>query len=578
MSLLMDALRKAELEKKKAAERLEQTVEQAHVQEGDDTIAENQPGPEAEISSEHLITRMDRTHVRSKEEIFAATAQLSLEPIERIIKQGKPDEEKLDMAARILSEDLTINTLTDKLPEEHEVEPVDVTDTVPFPKLELTEDASGRTDEMEVGTDLPLDESFHDEVIGVKREIPGIYDETIQGEAYRAPEPERAYDETLPGVSALELARDLGEENQPTPVAAQTVFTATATRQATFHYKWPIIIGLVVVVVVASSIIIYQAITPLVNKIPEQQLAGDLDLKQPQLTRTTPPVLPESGTVQGVESVRQEPEQPVAQAPVTPEVTAQSTVEAATEPALETDKIEEQPQTTAEAEVVAKLEQPTAKEPPLSELPKVPDAALIKISRSKAADPRGKVLNEAYAAFQNGDLDGARTRYEEAVRLFPDNRDAMLGLGAIAMKEGDLARGYEIYSRLYKLNPRDPVARAVLVNMDSQTDPVSRETVLKLMINDHPDEAFLYFALGNVYAVQSRWAEAQQAFFDAYAKNSSNPDYALNLAISLDHIGQIKSALDYYNTALKLADEQSSGFDSATILARIQTLSAANIN
>ena len=189
-----------------------------------------------------------------------------------------------------------------------------------------------------------------------------------------------------------------------------------------------------------------------------------------------------------------------------------------------------------------------------------------------------KVLNDAYIAFQSGDIKAARSKYEEAVKLFPDNRDALLGLGAIAMKEGDLTRVYEIYSRLYKLDPRDPVARGVLVNMDNQTDPVSRETVLKLMINDHPKEAFLYFALGNVYAAQSRWPEAQQAYFDAYSKNSSNPDYALNLAISLDHIGQTRAALDYYNTALKLADNQSSGFDSATILARIQTLSTAHIN
>lgn len=572
----MDALRKAELEKKKAAERLEQTVEHGHVTDGDDTIANRQPGSEGETSSEHHITRLDRTHVRSKEEIFAATAQLSLEPIERVIRHGRPDSENLDKATRALSEDLTINVLTDQVPEEEEVKEVDVADTLPFPKYESTEGTSEIAEEPEAGTDTPLDESFHDEIVGTGREIPGIYDETIQGEAYRPPEPERAYDETLPGVSAVELARDLGEENQPTPVAAQTVFTAGATRQVTFRYKWPVIIGLIVVTVIASSVIIYQAVTPLVNKIPEQQLAGDLDLVQPAVTQTSPPAMPESGTVTGTEAVKQGQQETPAETPESaPQPTAETVVEQAQEEQLQ---VAGEPVAAVATESPAGPEEPAVQVPPVSRIPEQPEVALIKISRSKPADPRGKVLNDAYAAFQNGDINGARLKYEEAVKVFPDNRDALLGLGAIAMKEGDLTRVYEIYSRLYKLDPRDPVARAVLVNMDNQTDPVSRESVLKLMINDHPEEAFLYFALGNVYAGQSRWSEAQQAFFDAYSKETSNPDYALNLAVSLDHIGQVKAALDYYNTALKLADDQSSGFDSATILARIQTLSTARIN
>lgn len=571
----MDALRKAELEKKKAAERLEQTVEQAHVTQDEDADTDSQPETEADSTSEHHITRLDRTHVRSKEEIFAATAQLSLEPIERVIKHGRPESEDLDMAARVLSEDLTINTLTEPVPEDSETEDADLTDTLPFPKYELNEETAEIAEQP--GTDTPLDESFHEEAAGTAREVPGIYDETVQGEAYRPPETERAYDETLPGVSAVELARDLGEENQPTPVAAQTVFTAGATRQAKFRYKWPVIIGLAAVVVLASSIIIYQAVTPLVNKIPEQQLAGDLDLVQPPVTQTNPPAAPASGTITGTGAEQQATEQLPAE---TPGPSAQTTAEAAEQAAPEEpDRLAGQQVADAAAqETAAEDEQPAVEEPPPMLPPKQPEAALIKISRSKAGDPHAGVLNDAYAAYRSGDIKTARSKYEEAIKYFPDNRDVLLGLGAIAMKEGDLARGYEIYSRLYKLDPRDPVARAVLVNMDNQTDPVSRETVLKLMIDKHPKEAFLYFALGNVYASQSRWSEAQQAFFDAYSRNSSNPDYALNLAVSLDHIGQVKAALDYYNTALKLADNQPPGFDSATILARIQTLSTVRIN
>ena len=608
MSLLMDALRKAELEKKKAAERLEQTVEHAQVSEGE-VVEDQEPEAEAESTSEHQITRMDRTHVRSKEEIFAATAQLSLEPIERIIKHERPDSEDLDNAARELSEDLNVDITAD-----HQVKDqgADMEDTMVFPQIELTGDQTEELDqELDTGTDSPLDESFHDELISTDREIPGIYDETIQGEAYHPQETERVYDETLPGVSAAELARDLGEENQPTPVAAQTVFTAGATRQVSLRNKWPIIVGLVLIVVLAVSIIIYQSVTPLVSEIPTRQLAGDLDLvkpppEPPTVAQTTPPATPGSGSTTPAQANQQPQEvatakptetgqQPPEPATATPAAAGQQSPQPAVtkpteavaqtapatngEPAATGDTGETQPEVVGEVRPVVMKEEPPAAPPvdtPVSQPLKEPEPDLIKISHSQSVDQHSKILHDAYAAYQSGDLDEARNKYEQAIKYYPDNRDALLGLGAVAMKEGDLTRGYEIYSRLYKLDPRDPVARAVLVNMDYQTDPVSRESTLKLMIDNNPKQAFLYFALGNVYAAQSRWSEAEQAYFDAYRNNSANPDFALNLAISLDHIGQYKSALDYYKTALKLADDQAPVFDSKAVRARIQTLAAAD--
>ena len=552
-------------------------MEQTQTGDSDDTYKDEQPVADAETSSEHHITRMDRTQRRSKEEIFAATSQLSLEPIEKAVKHETPDSEKLDMATGVLSEDPTQNVLTDQVADKTDAGQVDAADMLAFPKPGLADETSEMDEVLEAGTDSPLDESFRDEVIRAGRTVPGIYDETLQGEIYTPPEPERAYDETLPGVSALELARDLGEENQPTPVAAQTVFTATATRQAQFRYKWPAIIGIGLVVVVAGSIVLYQAVTPEVNDIPERQLVGDLELTHPPVVQThlpaSPPTVPLSAEAAQHTTQIKPAETPETATPAP----AGSVVETAPKSPGGGDDQERRAAGIARVPPV-KVAEESGKQPPVERTEKAPATELVKISRSKAMDPRGKVLDDAYAAFQNGDMRGARNEYEQALKLFPDNRDALLGLGAIAMKEGDLARGYEIYSRLYKLNPRDPVARAVLVNMDNQTDPVSRETVLKQMINDHPEEAFLYFALGNVYAAQSRWSEAQQEFFNAYSKDSSNPDYALNLAVSLDHIGQYRTALNYYNTALKLADNKSSGFDSAAIIARIHTLTTANTN
>jgi uncharacterized protein HemY len=91
---------------------------------------------------------------------------------------------------------------------------------------------------------------------------------------------------------------------------------------------------------------------------------------------------------------------------------------------------------------------------------------------------------------------------------------------------------------------------------------------------ENPEQPSLYFTLGRLYATQARWAEAQQAFFDAYRLDSANPDYAYNLAVSLDRLEQVQSALDYYNVALGLATGTPAGFDPSAVTERIQTLEA----
>jgi Flp pilus assembly protein TadD len=82
----------------------------------------------------------------------------------------------------------------------------------------------------------------------------------------------------------------------------------------------------------------------------------------------------------------------------------------------------------------------------------------------------------------------------------------------------------------------------------------------------------LHFALGNYYAEQARWGEAQQAYFNAYRLEPDNAELAFNLAVSLDRLGQKKSAAQYYQRALQLDPEHNAGFDHAKISQRIEEL------
>jgi Flp pilus assembly protein TadD len=75
-----------------------------------------------------------------------------------------------------------------------------------------------------------------------------------------------------------------------------------------------------------------------------------------------------------------------------------------------------------------------------------------------------------------------------------------------------------------------------------------------------------------MYAAQQRWGEAQSAYFDAYRLETDNPDYAYNLAVSLDQLGKGGAAADYYRLALELAANNGAVFDQPSVRDRLLKL------
>jgi len=178
-----------------------------------------------------------------------------------------------------------------------------------------------------------------------------------------------------------------------------------------------------------------------------------------------------------------------------------------------------------------------------------------------------------YAAYQAGKLEAARNEYQFALREEPGNRDALLGLAALDMREQRYESADATYRQLLRTDPRDPYAHAGLLALRGQgIDPVTAESRLKNLLTAEPDSAVLNFALGNQYAQQARWPEAQQAYFKAVVAEPENPDYAYNLAVSLEHMRQVAPALDYYRRALALTEGRNASFDRTAAQARVQQL------
>ncbi|MCW9059356.1 MAG: tetratricopeptide repeat protein [Gammaproteobacteria bacterium] len=198
--------------------------------------------------------------------------------------------------------------------------------------------------------------------------------------------------------------------------------------------------------------------------------------------------------------------------------------------------------------------------------------AVIRIERGRRPDRVNTLLLSAYEHFQAERWTQAEQAYGAVLAGDPGNRDARLGLAALAERTGDRNTAIDQYRELLRINPRDATAFAVLAALE-QVQGGNSESELKLRLAEQPNSAHLHFALANLYATQRRWPQAQQAYFEAQRLAPDNADYAFNLAVSLEHLGRPGLAVEYYRRALQLARSQTVQFDHATAQGRVASLS-----
>ncbi len=180
-------------------------------------------------------------------------------------------------------------------------------------------------------------------------------------------------------------------------------------------------------------------------------------------------------------------------------------------------------------------------------------APRIEITHGASHDPLFDRLRAAYAALQAGDAARAEPLYREVLAANPGSEDALLGLASLAARGGRWQEARELYREVQRLDPRNGTAAAALSALPGASATPATESALKDLLREQPDSAPLQFALGLRYVADQRWADAQAAFFEAVRHDPTNADYAFNLAVSLDRIGQDQAAASYYERAAELA-------------------------
>lgn len=201
----------------------------------------------------------------------------------------------------------------------------------------------------------------------------------------------------------------------------------------------------------------------------------------------------------------------------------------------------------------------------------------VSVTKNKSETGVSPTLMNAYQAYTVGDDVKAQQLYKQVLQTESRNSDAMLGLAAIAQRQNRTEDAAGWYRKVLELDPKNAIAQASLINVQvqdtGQDDGTARESRLKNLIAQQPENANLQGALGSLYADQNQWASAQQAYFEAHRLAPSNADFTFNLAASLDQMRKPKLALPYYKRALELLPKAGgSGIDEVAVRARIKAI------
>ncbi|GEM_PF-1553825 len=210
------------------------------------------------------------------------------------------------------------------------------------------------------------------------------------------------------------------------------------------------------------------------------------------------------------------------------------------------------------------------------ELQQLADKGFV-INRQVAPPTLQTQLNEAYQAYQTGKFATAAALYQKVLQQQPKNRDALLGMAALAQQDEQTEPARAYYAQVLQWHPGDAVAETGLLNLTPGKPAADQEQQLRERLAQQPKADWLHFALGNLYSRQNRWREAEEAYFQAYHNAPQQPDYAYNLAVSLEHLQKPRSALGFYEEALQQIEKGAkASFATEQVRQRITQLRTAD--
>ena len=343
---------------------------------------------------------------------------------------------------------------------------------------------------------------------------------------------------------------------------AREVMAAANTRSAPPARRWRVLLGLLVVVALLSSAALWWL---------TRQTDGGLGAQLANVPTVSEEVLAEATRGSDPPAAEADSAAPEPIVPADQAVSSSEAQPAVSEPVPRAEiSAAASPVSAVPPTAPATTAPPAGPAPVSAPRPALGPAPTLRIERARQAQ---QPLLSAYAALNRGELAAARRDYQRALQLHPGHPDALLGLAVIAEREGDLDSAARRYREVLQSDPRNPTALAALLGSAASGGETRSESQLREALAAQPRSAPLHFALGNRLAAAERWAEAQQAYFDAAVLAPDDPDITFNLGVALDRLHKPQLALEHYLRAEELRRARPANYDPNALARRITTLS-----
>ena len=166
-------------------------------------------------------------------------------------------------------------------------------------------------------------------------------------------------------------------------------------------------------------------------------------------------------------------------------------------------------------------------------------------SGSVAAYQRGQ------AAMEKGDAAGARSAFQQAIKLDPRNADAQNALGQLMLQQGDVDGAIEHFRVVTRLRPGLAIAHAYLaqaLSAKGSLDEAAHE--LRIAVRLAPQQADAHVALARVLSQQQKTDDAISEMKKAVVLQPARADLHDDLGVLLAQQLQLQDAEKEFRAAL----------------------------
>ena len=158
--------------------------------------------------------------------------------------------------------------------------------------------------------------------------------------------------------------------------------------------------------------------------------------------------------------------------------------------------------------------------------------------------------NTGLAHHRAGNVAAAKSSYDRALRLAPDDAETLNNLGLLL---ADIGENNDAISTLRKAIAADPTyedARISLRSIELETLKLDAGTVYQTLAAEFPHRGELWVELGKVHSRNGAWLEATAAYEEALTVNIVLPEIHSRLAAAYRQTGRLTAAIEQYELAL----------------------------